>query len=809
MMKIFELNNIPESEYGNAGGKAKGLNKLINAGLKVADGFVIIGLTSPEDYDAAVKHYVASGYGKVAVRSSATAEDGADFSAAGQYATVLDVEGADEFTAALETCIASLSSETAESYSAFFADAKSRAMSIVVQKMVAANRAGVAFTADPVTGEKAVLIEAVLGVGESLVSGHAKSESCVVPLLGGGAAVDLSSIPPGGRILKPDDVLRISTDSLKAKEFFGEELDLEWAIDGCGTLVWLQARPITTIDETGIGELDCRDFANDIVFTTCNIGEMLPGAVTPLSLSTSVASIDYGLRRMLVTAGAYKSMKKLPPQSCIVSFSNHLFFNLTTIYKMAVTIIGAAKPDVEASICGKKLDTPDLPWKKYGTLRRLINAVKYFKFLLSRNKAKKKINKTIDKLIISYSPDPAEYFNNIDKALPLLDEATLYHYITSAHSGAMSSALLTILSQGKSEHEAREILAGLLEDIDGIESVDILRSMRRIARTCIVSNPECRDMDWQQLSVYIANDNGDVKAAYDSFMRRHGHRAIREAELRSKSWEMDGQGFMENLLTVIRSGANEQEKTESKVEENIQAALSGRKGILKKVIGYIIRQSRAGVYNREYTKARFVRAVDRFKKAYIRLAKDLVAMGALPDEDLIYFLSHRELGELISTRSSKYLKLALKRRRLLSEQAQVKYKDIYIGKPEPIVIESISCENGTVLTGAPISRGEVCGTARVVRTVDDAKKLRDGDIMVAAFTDIGWSPYYSVIGGLVTEVGSALSHGAVVAREYALPLVVNVTGATNIIKTGDRISLNGSKGTVTIIETAKPEALTA
>lgn len=808
-MRIYELKNLPESEFCNAGGKAKGLYKLISAGLSVAKGFVIIGLETSDDYAAAAKYYTDNGYGNVAVRSSATAEDGADFSAAGQYETFLNVCGENAFADALEKCMASLKSETAESYSSFFSDAKSKSMSIVVQEMVDAGRAGVAFTADPVSGEKAILIEAVFGIGEALVSGHAKSESCRVPTAveNGKTVIDSDKIA-GGKILSLSDILQIADDSLTAKAYFGEELDLEWAMDKSGKLIWLQARPITTLDDSDIGELDCTDFADTIVFTNCNIGEMLPGAVTPLSLSTSVASIDTGLRRMLVAAGAYKK-GELKPRDCIVSFSNHLFFNLTTVYKMAVTIIGAAKPDVEASICGKQLDTPDLPWKNARTPRRLINAIKYFKFLFSRNKAKKKINKTVDKLVIQYSADPAGYYNNIDKSLYLLDDATWYHYIASAHSGAMSSILLRILSESfETDEEVRGLLAALLEDIDGIESVDILRSMRRLAREVIVARPDARDMDWQQLAGFIDKDNSEVKAAYDSFMKRHGHRAIREAELRSKSWEMDRQGFAENLLTVIKTGAAEPEKSESKIDESIAKALNGKKGILKIVIKYIIGQSRAGVYNREYTKARFVRAVDRIKKAYIRLAKDLVAAGALPDEDLIYFLTHEELGDLIHNRSSKYIKLALKRRRLLAEQAQVKYKDVYVGKPEPITLDDTVAENGTVLSGAPISRGEVKGRARVVRCVDDARKLSDGEIMIAAFTDIGWSPYYSVIGGLVTEVGSALSHGAVVAREYALPLVVNVNNATNIIKTGDFISLNGSKGTVTILETAA-EAMTA
>lgn len=807
MMTIYMLKDLPESKYDRAGGKAKGLSKLIRAGLKVAPGFVIIGLNEQKDFSAAVDFYKKSGLGKVAVRSSATAEDGVDFSAAGQYATVLNVEGEDEFEAALKSCIDSLNSETAKSYSGFFADAKSREMSIVVQKMVEASAAGVSFTCDPVTMQKSVLIEAVQGLGEALVSGYARSESYCFPIIeaDGQEKPDAAAATAGGDILGRDTALDIAAQSLNAKRHFGVQLDLEWAISPTGEIVWLQARPITTLDEAGIDELDCKEFAEDMVFTTCNIGEMLPGAVTPLSLSTSVASIDNGLREMLVTAGAYKNLKELPKGACITSFSNHLFFKLTAIYKMAVSIVGANKSDVEASICGKKLDTPDLPWPKQATLRRAFNAIGYFKFLLSRNKARKKIDKTVDKIKIEPCDDLAEFYDRIDKSLYLLDEATLYHYITSAHSGAMSSALLRILAgEEENDKEARELLAALLEDIDDIESVDILRSMRRLAQEVLKVRPDAAGMTAEELQAFIAADNGEVKSAYDAFISRHGHRAIREAELRSKSWEQDIAGLMENVLTVIKSGAEEGEKPASRLEENMAKALEGKKGALKTAVKYLAGQARAGVYNREYTKSRFVRAIDRFKVAYSALADRLVTAGALPDPDLIYFLSHEEIGDMIKNRRAKYVKVALRRRRLLDEQSKVRYKDVYIGKPEPIKAEELVCENGEVLTGAPISRGEVQGVARVVRSVDDAKKLQEGEIMVACFTDIGWSPYYSVIGGLITEVGSALSHGAVVAREYALPLVVNVDNATNRIKTGDIISLNGNCGTVTILETAEP-----
>jgi pyruvate,water dikinase len=87
-----------------------------------------------------------------------------------------------------------------------------------------------------------------------------------------------------------------------------------------------------------------------------------------------------------------------------------------------------------------------------------------------------------------------------------------------------------------------------------------------------------------------------------------------------------------------------------------------------------------------------------------------------------------------------------------------------------------------------------------VNSIAEAATLERGEIMVAAFTDIGWTPYFSLIGGLVTEIGSPLSHGAVVAREYGIPAVVSAKGALRFIKTGDVVQLDGSKGTVEVIE---------
>jgi pyruvate,water dikinase len=191
--------------------------------------------------------------------------------------------------------------------------------------------------------------------------------------------------------------------------------------------------------------------------------------------------------------------------------------------------------------------------------------------------------------------------------------------------------------------------------------------------------------------------------------------------------------------------------------------------------------------------------LDKFKAAYRHLAALMVSDALLPDEDLIFFLKPDEIRALVQGEEPGLIKRAIARRRLLEEQKTFKFSDVCVGRPKPLQPVVRDTDDVTLLNGVSLSHGKATGKARVVRSVTDANELKQGEIMVAAFTDIGWSPYYCMLGGLVTEVGSALSHGAVVAREYALPLVSNVPYATEVIKTGDILSIDGTAGKVAII----------
>jgi pyruvate,water dikinase len=172
--------------------------------------------------------------------------------------------------------------------------------------------------------------------------------------------------------------------------------------------------------------------------------------------------------------------------------------------------------------------------------------------------------------------------------------------------------------------------------------------------------------------------------------------------------------------------------------------------------------------------------------------------GLLDDIDQVFFLTHEELGHLLKDHDPAWRARADKRRSIFPELDKLVFEEVSFGIPEPLEHEvQIEITEGQ-LKGIPVSSGLIEGPVRVVNSLGDAQKLQPGEIMVAAFTDIGWTPYFSIIAGLITEIGSPLSHGAVVAREYGIPAVVGAKGARKFLKNGDIVRLNGNNGIIEI-----------
>ena len=246
----------------------------------------------PDDLELA---YENIGRGRVAVRSSSSDEDGKTVSFAGQHVTVLNVEGMPALRDAVIHCLHSLASERARFYRAMRAGDVdgTGTMNVVVQRMVDARCAGVVFTADPMTARRdRVIIEAVSGLGGALVGGRVTPDHFT--LARDGSIVKTES-PGPDPCLRHEEVTALASDALRIERHFARPVDCEWAIDRSGHVAWLQARPITTLPADP-RELDTEPNPAD-VYTTYNIGEMMPGVATPLTWSTAAHALDQGMQR--------------------------------------------------------------------------------------------------------------------------------------------------------------------------------------------------------------------------------------------------------------------------------------------------------------------------------------------------------------------------------------------------------------------------------------------------------------------------------------------------------------------------------
>ena len=798
-MKIFDLSSIPSDMLQSVGGKAKGLNQLINMGFKVPDGFILFDVIEQNDYEEAYEYYKGKELGKVAVRSSATIEDGTNFSNAGQYETFLNVDTKDEFISAVKGCIDSLNNYRSQVYSKTFlsgdkAEVENK-MTVVVQKMVDAKCAGVLFTKDPMKA-KAVLIECVDGLGESLVSGAKTAQQYKVE--------DGKILDNENNLLEDEEVLSLYQSAKKAEKEFGMPMDMEWAMDSDKNIYFVQARPITVSveDEVTISEFDYAHDVTDQTITTCNVREMLSTAVTPLTMSTSVFGLDYGMRKMMEKNHSIKNVDDLPPFSCITPFYNNMFFNQTTNYIVSYRIAGTSKESSDVVICGRVLDEfPDKFSDPSPQIVRLARMFYFLPYILSGKKAVGGMQKVVDNLHFNYDDTIEGLYKQTEDNFEYLKEAWFCHYCSSYFSGAASMMATRALTKMLGDYnKVSFLLSGALTNIEGIESAKIVDMMKDLAKCIIKNNPDATKYDKDQLADYIKNATGEVKECYDNFMKINGHRGINESEMRVRCWGDDLVGFCEALKgSIVSIDKEDIVKTKDWTDyvDEIMSLVkrSKRKGIKSQII-----KARAGAWTREHTKSRCIYVTNAFRKAYNLIAEKMVEAGMLPDKDLIFFLTKEEIGKLIGG-DNNLIKKAMKRRRLYPEQCALRFEEVYSGKPIPIK-DDVTLDKSD-FQGTPASPGIVTGKARVIRSVEDANKLQQGEIMVVSLTDVGWTPYYCLASGLITEIGSCLSHGVVVAREYGLPTIVSVKDIMHSIKDGDVITMDGTKGTVTLVTKAE------
>jgi pyruvate,water dikinase len=291
--------------------------------------------------------------------------------------------------------------------------------------------------------------------------------------------------------------------------------------------------------------------------------------------------------------------------------------------------------------------------------------------------------------------------------------------------------------------------------------------------------------------------------AWQTFVDTFGHRALYEVEMANPRWRERPDYLFEVLAAYARLP---QERAPFDPQEQAHRRQTAEREVLQHLHSWrrvwfrtVLRRAQEFSRLRENSKSHLVQLIDLGRLMALRAAHFLVQDGLLESPEAVFFLTGEEmLAALHGALSAETVRHLIAQRRLARQRDAMRQPpDLFVGE-RPVYAEELTPQ-GTVLTGLPSSPGRVTGVARVLRSPQEGARLQAGDILVAPSTDPGWTPLFLLAAGLVMETGGYLSHGAIVAREYGIPAVLNVPLATQRIPDGSTILLDGAQGVVQLL----------
>jgi pyruvate,water dikinase len=776
----------------------------------------------------------------VAVRSSATAEDLIEASFAGQQDSFLNVSCEESLWTSIRRCWASLWNDRAQAYRAQHGiDTSNISIAVVIQQMVAADAAGVLFTINPVSHEeREVVINATWGLGDALVSGRVSPDSFVLDK----QSNELSSQVIGNKALMSvpaaDGVVEVAVDESKRNQpsltpalaaelatlgreieaMLGRPQDIEWAVSS-GRPVILQARPVTVsrlpdreippgddnwpiTDERPVQEFD--------LWTHADMAERWPEPVTPLTWSladlTTNSNFAYALRDM---GGQQRNDIQWARRLFGRVYMNEgalaeLLFHAGMPTSVADAALGSGLPS------SLRLDAPLQPRRLIRSLPRMVRTS------LQRTRSERKYR--------AFFVDAERWLDEYTRRdLDTPDDGELWHEIAGVwmvrfnrgidlHADATSQAMSTlwilgglVKRWGGGENMARDLVSGL-EDVRSAEMAPALWTIATELHRAGLAGIVLGNEPTSALS-YLRTEPAAVPAMrlLGQFLRQHGHRATIEGELRYPRWvEAPEQvlGLLKGYL--LDPGMADPRVTEAANRRRLEAqaaAFTKRLGRVRgPILHLLVRRGRQLVSLRDNGQDYMVRLLLPIRALCARLGTRWAARGWLASADDVFFLHWHEMEDLsVGGDSARHTDLqagVAARKAAYEYWFTVAAPDVVGHDGLPIAVNVVDPDSAIHLKGIPASSGRARGIARIARSPQEAAQLRRGEILVARSTDPGWTPAFALAGGLVLEVGGQLSHGAIVAREYGLPAVMNVPDVLVRIRSGQMITVDGSLGTV-------------
>ena len=846
MQFIKHFSEIDETDLPHVGGKGLNLGKLTRAGFRVPQGFCVTTdayrfsvQNLPEQNADAIKTLVLAPEliteiqavheklqtATVAVRSSATAEDLAEASFAGQQDTFLNVTP-DELLDALKACWASLWSERAIAYRETQGIADDElAMAVVIQEMCEADVSGVLFTVSPLRTDVAI-VESNWGLGESVVSGAITPDSFLMSretdaILERNIARKREMVTEAGVRQVPDDRQEIPslTDAqlqaltqlgTRVETFYGQPMDIEWALSD-EQFVLLQARHITTpsssttpasptpeVDQEAVEKLREKEIqrletlaeVDGTVWCHYNLAEVLPA---PLPMTWAIIK-DFmsgagGLGRAYRGLGFHPSTS-VESNGILDLICGRIYVNLnreaelyfegfpfahdfdTLKQNPQQAMYAQAQTDIKRSPASFWLKLPLHIVRMSRAEMRLRRMRSNFDQMLTADafpafQAEVEAERDLSYTDLSDAELVAKFEMWRAKTLDDFAPKALMATLLAAFS---LHRLEAALQKHTNETTAKTLASRLISGLSGNLTVETNEKLWQVA-------------------------TGDF--AFTDFLKDYGHRAVDEFELARPRWREDTT-YLERMIVSFQQDASEtgrQQHFERQTEQHASAErdlseLLGDKTGVRKQVESELNFTRRYMPFRETAKFYLMLGYEQIRRALLELDNRHELDGGIfylvPDE-LRRLIAGDDFGDTIAARR-------IERERML----QIELPDVIFSDSLAEIGTSGSTEVAETYTGVGVSAGIAQGKACVLLSPSDVRPSDRGYILVCPSTDPAWTPLFLHAAGLVMERGGILSHGAVVAREYGVPAVANIPNATRLIADGQTLQIDGNQGIVSI-----------
>ncbi len=731
----------------------------------VADGDVL----ATELLAGALRRWLAPD-GVYAVRSSADGEDGELASFAGQFETRLGVPAAEVLAAVRE--VARPDSTRIAAYATRSGVSTPEQVAVVVQLMVAARGAGIAFSRNPLTGLDETVVEAVPARGDSLADDGVTPDRWVRRW---GAFTEAPTEPRVPQVV----VEAVVRETARLAAASGRPIDLEWAYDGTTTW-WLQARPMTGID-------GLRVYSNRIA------RDVLPGVIKPLVWSVNVPLVNAAWLDLLEELVGALDVR---PEDLARSFGCRAYFDMTTI-GLVFEALGMPRDSLELLLGLPK--GPDAPGFRpgLGIARHLPRVARAGGRMLGRGRwARIEVAALRAAHAELAATDPATMdaqalLHRLDAITTVGRRAAYANIVVPLTMHAYDRILRSQLRAAgvdpeiadPAAHRADRAAWSPAAALDELASV--AGGLPEPAAAALAAGRAAAIRERLDLAPF-----GQALAAY---LERFGHLSDSANDLSQATWREDPDHVVELALAHRERSGSEPETT------GPAEVLARVPRVRRPLVRLLWRRAGAFRVYRDAVGASWARVYGLLRPTFLALGDRLVELGAVDTREDVFYLAVDEIRTLArrSTLASGDARVLVSRRRADVVEAaglvvpEVVYGDMFVARRADEIIRA-------ELAGIPTSRGSVRGTARVVRGSADFGRVAAGDVIVIPFSDVAWTPLFARAAGVVAEAGGILSHSSVVAREYGIPCIVSVPDACSAIPDGATVVVDGMAGTVLV-----------